>query len=368
MQYKAFKDISLSRLGMGNMRLPQKQDVEGKPIDDAKAQEIIDYAMAHGINYYDTAWVYNNGGSEKFLGPALSKYPRDSYHLATKFFIQATPDPEPVFEEQLRRLQTDHIDFYLLHCLTDGNIDTYLNSNAIDYFLEQKKQGRIRYLGFSSHASPQNLERFASHHHWDFAQLQINYFDWSFGTAKVEYEILEKHSIPIMVMEPVRGGRLASLTPETEAGLKQAHSDWSVASWALRFVQSLPQVQVILSGMSNLEQIQDNVATFSGEEGLSADDRLLLMKTAEDFRSQVQIPCTACRYCCDGCPARINIPEFLKVYNSFKVDDPGALGGLKKIASAGQPGDCIGCGACTSHCPQSIDVPKLMRQLADVMK
>ncbi len=360
MNYKAFHQLSLSRLGMGNMRLPMKDGA----IDAEKSQEIIDYAMAHGVNYYDTAWVYNDGGSEKFLGPALSKYPRDSFYLATKFNIQATPDPAPVLEEQLRRLCTEHIDFYLIHCVTDGNANAYLESGCIDYFLEQQKKGRIRYLGFSSHASPETLRRFADHHAWDFAQLQINYFDWSFGTAREEYEILQQRNIPIMVMEPVRGGRLAALTPETEAMLLAAHPDWSVASWALRFVQSLPQVQVILSGMSNLEQIQDNVATFSGENGLSEADLALLLEVCQKFRSQVQIPCTACRYCTSGCPAKINIPEFLKLYNTYKVDGPWALHGMKKVESEGQPGDCISCGACTGHCPQNIDVPTLMKELA----
>ncbi len=364
MQYKAFRDISLSCLGMGNMRLPLKEE-EGHPIDRQKGQEIIDYAMAYGINYYDTAWVYNEGDSEKFLGPALSKYPRESYYLATKFNVRATPDPAPVFEEQLRRLCTDHIDFYLLHCITDNNIDMYLDGGSIDYFLEQQRKGRIRYLGFSSHASPATLERFAAHHHWDFAQLQINYFDWNYSTAKAEYEILEKRNIPIMVMEPVRGGRLAQLTPETEALLKAAHSDWSIASWALRFVQSLPQVQVVLSGMSNLEQIADNVATFSGELGLNEKDLALLMDVCERFRSQVQIPCTGCCYCTADCPMGINIPEFLKVYNAYKVNGSGALNRLKKVESQGQPADCIGCGACAGHCPQNIDIPTLMQELAE---
>ncbi len=365
MNYKAFRDLSLSRLGMGNMRLPLAPDGQ---IDSLKSQEIIDCAMAAGINYYDTAWVYNSGGSEKFLGRALSRYPRDSYFLATKFHLHSTPDPRPVFEEQLRRLQTDRIDFYLLHCLTDGNIDAYLTSGCIDYFLEQKKLGRIGCLGFSSHAGPATLERFASHHAWDFAQLQINYFDWSFGTAKAEYEILERLGIPIMVMEPVRGGRLAQLTPETEVRLKKAHPDWSVASWALRFVQTLPQVQVILSGMSDLSQIRDNAATFSGENGLNDTDLDLLMQVCRDFRSQIQVPCTECRYCTDGCPMAINIPEYLKVYNSWKVNGPGALGWLPKVASQGKPGDCVGCGACAGMCPQGIDIPAILEALSQAAK
>lgn len=370
MIYKPFRDISLSRLGMGNMRLPVAEGSTGPnpKIDWAKAQEIIDYAMSHGINYYDTAYIYNDGDSERFLGSALQKYPRDSYYLATKFFIQATPNPEPVFEEQLERLKTNHIDFYLLHSLSEENVEDYLNSGYIDYFLEQQKKGSIRYLGFSSHAEAETLERFASHHQWDFAQLQINYFDWQYGTAKEQYRVLEVRNIPIMVMEPVRGGRLADLTPEANERLKAAHPDWSIASWALRFVKSLPQVQVILSGMSTLGQIADNVATFSDDAVLSETDTKLLMTACERFRSQIQIPCTACRYCCSGCPMKINIPAYLKIYNDYKVTGAWALSYLPGVQSKGTPADCIGCGACASHCPQSIRVPELMAELAELAK
>ena len=367
---KPFKDISLSRLGMGNMRLPEAEGSSGPnaKIDYEKAQEIIDYAMRHGVNDYDTAYIYNDGDSERFLGHALQKYPRDSYYLATKFFIQATPKPEPVFEEQLERLKTDHIDFYLLHSLSEENVEDYLNSGCIDYFLEQQKKGRIRYLGFSSHAGVETLKRFADHPPWDFAQLQINYFDWKYGTTKEEYQVLEERQIPIMVMEPVRGGRLADLTPEENAMLKAAHPDWSIASWALRFVKTLPQVQVVLSGMSSLEQIQDNVATFSDDQPLSQADTELLMEACEKFRSQIQIPCTACRYCCSGCPKEINIPEYLKIYNDYKVTGAWALSRLPGVQSKGTPADCVACGACASHCPQSIQIPELMAELAELAK
>lgn len=367
MIYKPFQDIELSRLGMGNMRLPAKEGTYGPNalIDWEKSQEIIDYAMASGINYYDTAYIYNDGESERFLGDALSGYPRDSYYLATKFYIQATPDPAPVFEEQLRRLKTDHIDFYLLHSLNEENVDDYLNSGCIDYFLEQQKAGRIRYFGFSSHANPETLRRFADHHQWDFAQLQLNYFDWQHGTAKDQYQILDERGIPIMVMEPVRGGRLADLTPDTNAQLEAKHPEWSIASWALRFVRDLPRVQVVLSGMSSMDQIIDNVKTFSDDDPLADDDRALLTKVCTEFQSQVQVPCTACRYCCSECPQEINIPEFLKIYNNYKVDGEWALMELPNVKTAGQPKDCIECGACASHCPQSIDIPVLMKALAE---
>ena len=370
MIYKPFKDISLSLLGMGNMRLPAAAGTSGfnAKIDWIKAQEIIDYAMSHGINYYDTAYIYNDGDSEQFLGNALQKYPRESFFLATKFFIQATPRPEPVFKEQLERLKTDYIDFYLLHSLSEENVEDYLNSGCIEYFLEQQKKGHIRYLGFSSHADAKILQRFAEHHQWDFAQLQINYFDWKYGTAKEEYQILEALGIPIMVMEPVRGGRLADLTPEANELLKAAHPDWSIASWAFRFVKTLPQVQVILSGMSSLEQIEDNVSTFGEEQELSTNDMELLMRACDQFRSQIQIPCTACRYCCSGCPMEINIPDYLKIYNDYKVSGEWALAGLSGVQSKGKPADCISCGACSSHCPQSIKIPELMTELAELSK
>ena len=365
---KPFQDISLSRLGMGNMRLPVEGGKDGAPIDRARAQEIIDYAMSHGINYYDSAYVYHNGESEKFLGEALKKYPRDSYYLATKFLLFANADYKAVFEEQLQRLQTDHIDFYLLHAIFDNNCQAYLDSGCIEYFLEQKKAGRIRYLGFSSHSSPETLTKMADHHQWDFAQLQLNYFDWQYGTTAAEYKVLEDRHIPIMVMEPVRGGRLAQLSSEAEAMLKEAHPDWSMASWALRWVKRLPQVQVILSGMSTLEQIKDNVSTFAEPEDLSDADAEILLRAAEAFKKQVSVSCTACRYCCDGCPMEINIPAFLSVYNSYKTDGPWALNQMGGVDSVGKPVDCINCGACTEHCPQSINVPEIMAELARLLQ
>lgn len=367
MEEKLFRDLRLSRLGMGNMRLPMTGTDPMSPVDYPKAQELIDYAMEHGINYYDTAYVYHGGDSEKFLGEALKKYPRDSYHLATKFFILANPDYKAVFEEQLERLQTDYIDFYLIHGIFDNTYQQYLDSGCIEYFLELKKQGRIKYLGFSSHASVENLRTFADHHDWDFAQLQLNYFDWQYAHTKEEYEILTQRNIPVIVMEPVRGGRLATLTPETEAILKKAHPDWSIASWALRWVRKLPNVQVILSGMSSMEQIQDNVATFNAPEPLNDADEKILMEVCEKFHGNVVVPCTTCRYCCEGCPAQINIPEYLKVYNSGKIDGEWTVSAkLAQIESKGKPDDCIACGACSRHCPQGIDIPSLMKELAQM--
>lgn len=368
MVYNDIQKEMVSALGMGNMRLPSTNPKDpNAPIDWPAAHEIIEHAYNNGINYFDTAYVYNNGESERCLGEGIKKFKRETFYIADKFHEGTNPDYKAVFEEQLERLQTDYIDFYLIHCLMDVNIDRYLENGCIDYFLEQKAKGRIKYLGFSSHASTATLERFADHHQWDFAQLQINYFDWNYADTKKEYDILASRNIPIVVMEPVRGGRLAALNEEAEALLKSAHPDWSIASWALRFVKSLPEVKVILSGMSDMDQIKDNIETFADADGLSDEDMDILFKACDMFRNGVRVPCTGCRYCTAGCPMKINIPEYLNIYNTFKTD--GAWGIKERIAgveSEGQPGDCISCGACTGHCPQNIDIPAAMHELAEV--
>ena len=365
MYYKPFKDSQLSGLGMGAMRLPMK---DRDHIDEERAHEILDHAYASGINYFDTAYVYNGGDSERCLGECMKKYPRDSFYIASKFNVNANPNYEEVFEEQLKRLQTDRIDFYLLHCLMDSNVDKYIDGGCIEYFRKQQKKGRITYLGFSTHASTATTARFADYTQWDFAQIQMNYYDWVYGTAKEEYEILEKRNIPIMVMEPVRGGRLADLTPQANQILCSARPEWSVASWALRFVKSHPQVQVILSGMSAMDQLEDNLNTFAQAGGLSEQDMALLLEAGELFKKQIQVPCTGCRYCVAECPMSISIPEYLQVYNDYKVDGPWALSGLKRVESQGKFTDCIGCGACTGHCPQEINIPAIMAELKEAAK
>lgn len=372
MNTKPFQDIQLSTLGMGNMRLPHKGEGANAPIDWEASAEIIDYALEHGVNYFDTAWVYNNGESERCLGAALKRHAdkRHEFYIADKFNIEATTDYVMVFEEQLRRLQVDYIDFYLIHCIMDNNVQHYIDSGAIEYFLEQKEKGRIKYLGFSCHSGLEALRLFADHHKWDFAQLQINYYDWRYSATPEEYRILEERNIPCMVMEPVRGGKLATLPEEAERLLKAAHPDWSMAAWAMRFVQSLPNVQVVLSGMSNMEQIIDNVNTFSTTQpGLTAEDKVLLDKACEMFRAYIHIPCTACRYCTADCPQQINIPEFISIYNRFKVNGTwGIKNDLAAITTEGLPADCLSCGECMKHCPQSIQIPDVMNNIVEMEK
>ncbi len=368
MIYKQYKNIKLSCLGMGNMRLPQiGKPGSGDKIDYVKAHEILDKALASGINYYDTAHVYNGGDSESCLGEWIAKQDRDSFYVATKFNIGACKDYKGMFEAQLKRLQTERIDFYLIHCILDGNIDEYINSGAIEYFEEQKRKGRITYLGFSSHASPATLKRFADLREWDFAQIQLNYYDWLYETTKEEYEILYSRNIPIVVMEPVRGGKLADLTPVPAGILKNAHPEWTNASWALRFVKSLPGVQVILSGMSTMEQLENNLETFSVENDFTEADKEVLFNAGRALRNDLYVPCTACRYCTDNCPMQINIPEYLKFLNAYKIEGKWGLQGIENVDSQGTPSDCIACGACMTHCPQGIEIPKFMSELAEVM-
>lgn len=360
MQYRMIGDERLSHLGMGCMRLPSKR---GR-IDSGQAQGIIDYAMAHGINYFDTAYIYNAGGSEKFLGRALRKYPRDSYHLATKYFGTGISNYRKVFEKQLERLGADYIDFYLIHSVMDLSAPVYKRRGSIEYFMEQKKQGRIRYLGFSSHSSPKTLDSFASYCDWDFVQLQLNYYDWAFGTAREEYRIAVEHGLPIVVMEPIRGGKLASLSATAQTTLDALHPDWSAASWALRWVMRLDGVKVVLSGMSTLEQIQENIQTFE-TTALNDLECETLLQTCGAIKEQLTLPCTGCRYCCDSCPKGIDIPMMLDIYNKSKLDGEDAVRHLLKSSNehAG-PGDCIGCKACMTHCPQSIDIPAALEELA----
>ena len=365
MIYSDFKGIRLSRLGMGNMRLPSLgEDKWNSPINYPESHKMMETALKGGVNYFDTAYVYQNGDSERCVGQGMKGFPRDSFYLATKFNYRANPDYKAVFEEQLKRLQTDHIDFYLLHCLLESNIDDYLNCGCIEYFEQMKKEGKIRYLGFSNHASPETLRRFADAHSWDFAQIQMNYLDWEFSTAEEEYNILTERNIPVVVMESVRGGRLSSLTPELDAKLKEAQPDWSVSSWAFRWLMTHENVIVMLSGMSTMEQVEDNLKTFNDGRALTKEQSDFLIDIAHKFKEGFSVPCTACRYCTPNCPQQLDIPAMLKVYNDYKYERRWDRGAFKDYDTDKLPSNCVGCGTCTEHCPQKIDIPSYMTKLA----
>lgn len=367
MRYKTFKDgIQLSRLGMGLMRLPVLQE-EGEPIDYAKAKALVDQAMKSGINYFDTAYIYHNGESEVFAGKALAEYPRDSFFIADKFNFQAQPDYRVQFQEQLNRLQTDYIDFYLLHGIQDHFADDVLKSGCIEYFDSLKKERKIRYLGFSFHGCAETLKKTLAAYSWDFVQIQLNYYDWEYGNQKELYTILTEAKIPVMIMEPVHGGLLAGMNAKSGELLKEADPGASFASWAMRWIMSLDGVQVVLSGMSASDQLEDNVRTFSDSEAVSEEEKELLKKAAGLLRPDISLPCTGCRYCVPNCPMQLDIPSLLISYNDYKADLPWRLNNLKSLPEDKRPSACISCGSCTSHCPQSLPVPAAMKEMAKIL-
>ena len=368
MKYKKFKNgIELSRLGMGTMRMPVVNGNDAE-IDFEKAQEIIDICMKSGINYYDTAYVYHEGNSEGFLGKALAKYPRESFYVADKCNLQANPDYREQFDQQLARLQMDYIDFYLLHAIQDSFADEMLENGCISYFDELKKQGKIKYLGFSFHGSPKVLSKLLTVYPWDFVQIQLNYYDWFFSDAKELYEILSDADIPVMVMEPMHGGMLANLEEDAGRILKADNEKASLASWAMRWVMSLDKVQVVLSGMSNTQQTKDNIHTFDQALPLTADDEKRIKKAAETQRAAVAVACTSCRYCCPDCPARLDIPYLIKAYNEAKVGGDWRLEKLMMLPKEKRPSACISCGACTRHCPQGFTIQALMKEMKEKLE
>lgn len=372
MIFNTFQDKTLPLLGFGAMRLPTHAD---DTIDEEKVAEMVAYAMAHGVNYFDTAYPYHNGESERVMGRVLSKYPRDSFYLATKYpghqIVSTGYNPAEIFEEQLEKCGVDYFDFYLLHNVNLQSAETYLDPrwNIVGYFKEQKRLGRIRHLGFSTHAQLKGMEEFldAVGEDMEFCQIQLNYLDWTLQDAKGKYKLLADRNIPVWVMEPVRGGKLASLSPEAEAKLKAARPEESVAAWAFRFLQGLPEIRMILSGMSNMEQIVDNVRTFSEAKYLTSDETALLLDIAEGLKDSV--PCTGCRYCCDGCPMELDIPGLLGTFNELKISP--SVNSAMRIEFAPEdkkPTACIGCGQCVQICPQNIDIPQELKNLTEKLK
>ena len=372
MQYKDFKGLKLSALGMGCMRLPVI-DGNDAQVDEAAAKEMIDYAMAHGVNYYDTAWGYHNGNSETVLGRALAQYPREQFYLADKFpgyDLSNMGKVEEIFEEQLKKCGVDYFDFYLFHNVCEMNIDAYLDSKygTYDYLMEQKKNGRIRHLGFSCHGAMPVLQRFLDAYGKDmeFCQLQLNYIDWTFQNDKEKVELLNQYSIPVWVMEPLRGGRLARLSAEEAAPLKAIRPDETVPAWAFRFLQTLPSVTMILSGMSNLEQVQDNIATFQEDKPLSETELDGLLAVARDMTSKTALPCTACHYCVSHCPQGLDIPNLLALYNEHAFTGGGFLApmALSALPEDKRPSACIGCRSCEAVCPQQLKISEAMADFA----
>lgn len=370
MIYRDFQGLKLSALGFGTMRLPTIGGVYSK-IDEKAAAEMFDYAIQHGVNYFDTAWGYHDGESENTDGKILSKYPRESFYLASKFpgyDLSNFGRVEEIFEKQLKKCRVDYFDFYLFHNVCEMNIDAYLNEEkygTYSYLMEQKRNGRIRHLGFSAHGSLAVIERFLEKYGKDmeFCQLQINYLDWEFQNAKGKVELLKKYNIPVWVMEPVRGGKLASLAAEDEKKLKAFRPNDSIASWAFRFLLALPEVKVILSGMSDMKQVKDNIKTFEEEKPLNAEESAVLDAIAREMLAKTSLPCTACRYCTSHCPKHLDIPELIKLYNEHRFTGGGFIAPMvvSALAEEKRPSACVGCRSCEKVCPQQIKISEMMK-------
>lgn len=367
MIYNKFQELRLSALGFGAMRLPASGDNLSE-IDEAATEQMVAYAMEHGVNYYDTAWGYHDGHSETVLGQILSKYPRDSFYLATKFpgyDLSNMDKVESIFEQQLKKCQVEYFDFYLFHNVCEMNIDAYLDPKygIFNYLIKQKENGRIRHLGFSAHGSCDVMKRFLDAYgkHMEFAQIQLNWIDWSFQDAKEKTALLKEHQLPIWVMEPLRGGKLASLSDQASEQLRALRPDEEPAAWAFRFLQGIDGVTMILSGMSSLQQVQDNIRTFETDKKLNEQEQQTLLTIADQMIQNI-LPCTACRYCTSHCPKGLDIPALLKLYNEHCFTGGGFIApmALMAVPEDKHPSACIGCRSCEAVCPQQIKISEAM--------
>lgn len=371
MIYHSFKDLRISGLGMGAMRLPVIDGNDGR-IDEQKAAEMVDLAMKGGVNYYDTAWGYHDGNSEIVMGKALKKYPRESFYLADKFpgyDLANMPKVKEIFPKQLEKCGVDYFDFYLFHNVCEMNINEYLDPKfgIYDYLVEQKRAGKIRHLGFSAHGSYDVMKRFLEAYgkEMEFCQIQLNYVDWTFQNAKAKVELLNEWNLPIWVMEPVRGGKLAKLPDESAKRLKALRPDEDIPAWAFRFLQSVPNVTVVLSGMSSAEQMKDNIKTFETEKPLSDAEMSELMDVAGGLLNG-NLPCTACHYCVSHCPQGLDIPMLLELYNEHSFTGGGFIApmALMAIPEDKHPSACLGCRSCEQVCPQQIKISEAMADFA----
>lgn len=370
MEKRAFDNlgISTSLLGFGCMRLPEK---DGK-IDEEYAEKIIDKAYAQGVTYFDTAYPYHNGASEPFVGRVLDKYPRDSYYLATKlpcWFVKSVDDAKRIFNEQLERLHKDYVDFFLLHALNGERFREMRDLGVVDYLLTEKAAGRLKYLGFSFHDGYEAFEEIIKYRKWDFCQIQFNYMDTEDQAGIKGVRLAESLGIPLVIMEPVKGGSLAALPEDVTAEFKRIRPDASPASWALRYVGSFDNVKVILSGMSNEAQVDDNLATFNNFEKLNDEEQKAVEKTAATIRSRVFNGCTGCRYCMP-CPNGVDIPHNFRIWNTYGMYNN--TGNAKwewnsTIKDEEKAKNCISCGLCETQCPQHLNIRENLASLQELM-
>jgi predicted aldo/keto reductase-like oxidoreductase len=357
--------IDASLLGFGAMRFPL---TDKGTIDEPMAEKMIDYAIANGVNYIDTAYPYHNGTSEPFVGRVLKKYARNSFFLATKlpqWLVKNLDDAKRIFEEQLSRLQTTYVDFYLIHSLNGEAFDKMVSYGVVTYLQELKAQGKIKYLGFSFHSSYEDFKKILTYTDWDFCQLQYNYLDTEDQAGQRGYDLTEKLAIPLIVMEPIKGGSLAQLPPDLENKLKELDSKASSASYALRWVGSHPNVKVILSGMSTFEQVEDNLTTFKHFKPLDKKETKVIQEISSIMKSRAGNGCTGCRYCMP-CPFGVDIPGNFSLWNKYRMFENYSV--VKKnweneASQKERPLSCTECGRCVPLCPQHIDIPNDLKRV-----
>ena len=376
MIYKDFQNLRLPMLGFGSMRLPLLPGGGDGDVDEAAVAEMVALAMERGANYFDTAYGYHNGNSERVMGRVLSRYPRESWLLASKFpgydVSNIRPDRvEAIFEEQLEKCGVDYFDFYLFHNVYERNVGPYLDpdNRVLEYLLRQKEAGRIRHLGFPAHGSLAVIQRFldAYGEYMEFGQLQLNYLDWDFQGARAKAEELNRRHIPIWVMEPLRGGRLARLSDGDAARLAVLRPEESMPGWAFRFLQGVPGVTMVLSGMSSLEQLRANLDTFETDRPLSEAEKAALLDVAAGMVREQVLPCTACRYCVEGCPQKISIPDLFAIMNTKQIyHDWNADYYYNEVYTkqGGKASSCIKCGRCEKACPQHLPIRELLEKTA----
>ncbi|MBP3553979.1 MAG: aldo/keto reductase [Bacteroidaceae bacterium] len=391
--YPSLGDDKVSILGYGCMRWPTIPNPEGRGeiIDQDAVNELVDYALAHGVNYFDTSPVYVQGWSEKSTGIALKRHPRESYYIATKlsnFSNASRENSMAMYRHSFEELQVDYIDYYLLHSVGNGRTlkQRYIDNGMMDFLMEERKAGRIRRLGFSFHGSQEGFDEMLSYHdqyHWDFVQIQLNYVDWNESNAKGLYESLEKYQIPGIIMEPLLGGRLSKLPDHIVGRLKQKSPESSVASWAFRFAGTPKMILTVLSGMTYMEHLQDNIRTYSPLVPLTEEEKEFLYETGRLIKQYPTIPCNDCKYCMP-CPYGIDIPAILVHYNKCvnegnipesqqdenyrKARQAFLVGYDRSVPKLRQANHCIGCNQCSKNCPQRINIPRQLHRIDDFVE